>query len=145
MESDIEEKQITPDYHVIVINQNLEHWNIPEIRQYIEMIEGVWLFDRNSHTYMCELTPSYILHPVETRAVLRHEFLDDDTIRDKVHSIMTTWGDTDTEAHHCRVVDKWLEDGNRDFKRLTHTMEEDETKDEFFERVMEYCRCNSQI
>jgi hypothetical protein len=145
MSSTTEEKQVAPDYHVIAIKQNLDHWNIPDILRYIDRIEGVWLFDRNSQTHMCELTPSYILHPVETRAILRYEFRDNDAIRDEVDSVIHTARDTETEAHHCLVIDRWLEDGNHDFKRLTHVMEEDETKEEFCERVLEHCQCNSQV
>lgn len=144
MESDIEEKQITPDYYVIAIRQNLEHWNIPRVIHMILRIEDVFLFDRNSHTNVCELTPSYALYHVETRAILHNEF-DNDANRDECHDAIQGPWPSDVEYYHCALIEKMLVDGNHDFKRLTHTMDEDETKEEFFERVMEHCRGNSQI
>lgn len=55
------EKKIKPDWYCVAIDETA-HWNLDdEDRPYIEKMMGLYIYDRNEHTYCCELTPSYYL------------------------------------------------------------------------------------
>lgn len=50
-----------PDWWALRLDET-HSWRIdPKDRPFIECIVGVYIFDRNSHTCCCELTPSYWL------------------------------------------------------------------------------------
>ena len=60
---------IRPDFHVVALRE--EGWNIDEAdKQYIEVMETVYFFNRNEVTYCCEVTPSYALLHLQYRVVL---------------------------------------------------------------------------
>lgn len=64
---------------VIALDET-EHWFLDgfgDDAQYVERVEGVYWFDKNTHTHCCEFTPSYWLYPVEHRAVLRDDTPDE--------------------------------------------------------------------
>lgn len=52
---------VRPDWWVVALDET-KHWNIPrEDRRYIGKIIEVFFFNRNSYTYVAEITPSYYL------------------------------------------------------------------------------------
>ncbi len=101
---------LRPDFHLVVIPHNLEHWNIPEYLPYIERIETVWFFDKNVHVYCCEVTPSYELWPLETRVIFKDSFDHDvdEELRDKIESDVSYWSCDEVEYHHVRALDHML-------------------------------------
>lgn len=56
-----EEPKIKSDWWCVKIDET-RHWNIAEEdKPFIARISGVYVYARNSHTHLCEMTPSYWL------------------------------------------------------------------------------------
>ena len=61
------------DGHVVALNET-NHYKIkPEHQPHIQAIRGVYLYDANSHTHCCELTPSYYLIYLYDEVILTPE------------------------------------------------------------------------
>lgn len=101
---------LRPDFWLVVQRHPDHWWNIPEIRPLIDRIETVFLFDRNLHVHCCEFTPSYELWPVETRAILKPEFADNDALVDKVDNVIMGNASREIEYHHVHPLDRRIED-----------------------------------
>ena len=56
--------KVKPNYCLIKINER-GMW-YPKIAEQTKAMYGVYAFDRNSHTHLCELTPSYCLVFIST-------------------------------------------------------------------------------
>lgn len=101
-----EEKVIKKNYHWIKIDQT-QHWNkkfLATIGPDAKII-ATYVFDHNSVTHCCELTPSYELHLAGTEFNTSSELSDEEReeIEDK---IMTAEADCeDVEYHHCSSID----------------------------------------
>jgi len=50
---------LTPEYHIIKIDER-RHWR-EDIQAKTTAVYGVYAFDRSTHVYLCEMTPSYCL------------------------------------------------------------------------------------
>lgn len=105
-------KTIRPDFWLIKFDQT-EYWHLePRLMQYIKRIIQICLMDRNENTYCCEMTPSYCLFPVETRADLHDPLYDgsnaSEQLRDEIESEISRWQDADCFYIHCRSVDNLL-------------------------------------
>jgi hypothetical protein len=100
------EKPIKKDYHWIKINQT-QFWN----KEFLAMIGpntqiiSTFVFDHNSVTHCCELTPSYEFHLAGTEYKTSRELSDveREEIDDKI--IMAEMGCEDVEYHHCSSID----------------------------------------
>ena len=51
---------IKPDWWLVKLNER-QYW-CDEIQAKTEAIFGVYAFDRNEQTHLCEITPSYCLY-----------------------------------------------------------------------------------
>lgn len=144
------EHTLRPDFHLIVIPHDLDHWELPD-RSQIERIETVWLFDKNSHTHCCELTPSYELWPVATRIIPKFECADDETLRERLGNLAADNSDDEVAYYHVRTVDRWLAGGKAtkalgDFNGIWGVEAyEDVSYSEQRDNVLEYCRGNEQL
>ena len=54
------------DFYAVAFDETKDYNIDPSDKRYIKAIFGVYIFDKNSHTYAAELTPSYWLEPVYT-------------------------------------------------------------------------------
>lgn len=81
-----------------------KHWNLGDLAQHVLRIETVFVYDATAAVYCCELTPSFELWPVETRAILADDV--DEETRDTIDDIMMTNASHDVEYHHVRTIDK---------------------------------------
>ncbi len=148
------EHTLRPDFYVIELLHNLDHWNLPEFADKIESSGTVYLFDKNVNVHCCEITPSYELHPVETRALLKPEFRDNDKLRGAVDEEVRFIEDHDVTYMHVRAVESLLAKGTL-FKQLGDTGKDPKTQipipysevpyEEQFAKTLEYCQGNSQI
>jgi len=77
------ERFLRPNLHLVAIDETSD-WELPEYMDKILRIETVFMYDENNHHHLCEITPSYELYPVETRAILKPEFADDDRLSDAI-------------------------------------------------------------
>ncbi len=145
-----EEHTLRPDFHLIAVPHNTEHWNLPELLPKIARIETVYLFDKNVHVHCCEITPSYELWPVATRAILKPEFADDDVLREEVDAVMQENQYRDVNYRHVRAVDPLLVEGvfvtlgdfNGSFKPEPY---EDTSYEKHRDNTIEYCQANHQL
>lgn len=103
---DTENPVIKKDYHWIKIDQT-HYWN----KEFLEMIGpdtriiSTFVFDHNSVTHCCELTPSYELHLAGTEYKTSRELSDTEReeIDDKI--MMAEMDGSDVEYHHCSSID----------------------------------------
>jgi len=51
--------EIKPDYQIVKLDER-RHWR-KDIQEKTTAIYGVYAYDRNEHTHLCELTPSHCL------------------------------------------------------------------------------------
>jgi hypothetical protein len=110
--TDEEKKVIKKDYHWIKIDQT-KHWNKkflatigPDAR-----IIATFVFDHNSATHCCEITPSYKLHLAGTEFKTSRELSDAERedIEDKISAAEADC--EDIEYHHCSTIDERTEKG----------------------------------
>jgi hypothetical protein len=70
------------DIHVIALEET-EFFQLEESeRPYIRGIHGVYFYDKNCHTYCCELSPSYYFHFLYYTVIV-HESVDD-SVRERL-------------------------------------------------------------
>lgn len=153
---------LRPDFHLVVIRHNMEHWNIPaNLRQHIERIETVWLFDRNVHVHCCEITPSYELWPIETRAIFtdhierclvdgpEEELATIDKIRDEIDELVRTGEDYEVSYRHVAAMDRFLKAWDTEQHEIGDYLcglpYEDTPYEKQREQALEYYRCNSTV
>lgn len=136
-------------FHLIAIEETGD-WKLENMDQ-IDTIEIVYLYDSKRVTHACEVTPSYELHPIETRGILRDEF-DTDEIREELSTEILRECDSDVKYYHCKDVEKMVKElSDKPFRYKDLGEEEiDEEKIEggykcILESTIEYYRCNSGI
>jgi hypothetical protein len=102
--SAITEAAIRPDFRVIGIDET-RHYNIPEEdRPYIDKILGVYLYDKNEVTRLCEFTPSYFLRHLYDTIVLTEEGHSDSWLGDRLEQAYC-YCESDDIYMHCSDVD----------------------------------------
>ena len=148
------------NFWLVVIDET-EYWHLEStLMERIERIESVYLVDRQEMTYLPEMTPSYYLHLVETRAILKDEFeptgdetaadreLEDmrETIKNEIRREMTG----ENIYVHCRDLQQRIRRGRRriDYRkwkceRLDLDLYDD--IEEIIKANLEYLRGNQMI
>jgi hypothetical protein len=72
--NDVEDGTIPVDARVIALDETRYWCGIEEQdRPHIERICGIYLYDRNLHTYLCCMTPSYWMEHLRNRVDLTEE------------------------------------------------------------------------
>lgn len=67
---------VTSDWWFIGVDET-EHWVLPKnLRPYVRAIHTVFVFNRNEHTYCCEMQPSYWMHCVDYSPTFTEEAYD---------------------------------------------------------------------
>lgn len=75
--------KVPPDWQCVALEET-QHWNLAEEdRPFIVKMMGVYIHDRSSYTYCCELTPSYFMIYLGDVAVLKHDTPDD--VRERIN------------------------------------------------------------
>jgi len=97
---------IKKDYHWVKIDQT-KNWNakfLDEIGPDARII-STFVFDHNSATHCCEITPSYELHLAGTEFQTSRELSDAEReeIEDKISAAEADC--EDVEYHHCSSID----------------------------------------
>ena len=104
---------IKPDYHWIKLDET-KHWNnmfLIEIGPNAK-ITSTYIFDKNSVTYCCELTPSYELHRVATDFSTSREMTEYEREIIDAKIFQAIEGNNDDVAyHHCSTIDEHTEKG----------------------------------
>ena len=102
-------RALAPDVYVIVMNETC-YWNLPEaLMQHVERIEGVYVFNRNEHTYCCEMTPSYWLEFVENRAIYKEGT--PSRLIDEIDNQVLSASDEHGHYYHVYEIDTAIDSG----------------------------------
>jgi hypothetical protein len=67
-----ESKPIIPDWYAVVFNETA-YCNLQESSPFIEKMISVYIYNANSVTHLCEITPSYFLAHVYDDVVFKDE------------------------------------------------------------------------
>jgi hypothetical protein len=103
---------VNSDWWFIGLDET-RHWNLPAaIRAHILRIDTVYAFNRNEHTYCCELTPSHWLTCVDFSVTFRPEFYDRpdfDELREQVDLLIQGVNRCESDCYmHKREIDRLL-------------------------------------
>lgn len=145
------------NFHVIAIEET-EWWRLEEkMMQVIERIETVYLYDSSEHTYLCEMTPSYTLYPIETRAVYKSGFDTDDSregeqMLNEIELEILSNKDGEVKYYHVSHIESLVESYQKEEKQYVYKHHggtgvslEDSDYESQVEGMLEYFRCNSAI
>lgn len=138
-------RELAPDIWIITLDET-RNWHLTEnLMQYIERIEGVYVFNRREHTYCCEMTPSYWLEFVENRAVFKPDT--PDAVQDEIDSEILSAQNESGIYVHIYQVDELLKTRKRYcHKHIGNPFPRERYKaDEVLAAVAEGQRCNAYI
>jgi len=91
---------VNPEWHCIEIDETSSFNINREDAPFIKKIMGIYFFDKNEYTYVCEMLPSYFL-----RALGYSVHLKDGTPEDVAERLHSTYADCDSEDHYRHVSD----------------------------------------
>jgi len=143
------EAEIAPiDARAVCFDSLPDYVLIPGDEKYIKAIWDTWLYDKNSHTNCCELTPSYYLIHVSTSI----EFNDaganlSDDEKERIYSRYEN-EQTDDKYVHCHDIDAQEEKlKEKPFRYHVYgdpgVSFEDCPKDEQMDSIREHFRANA--
>jgi len=134
----------TLDFYVIALDET-RNWNLEGLDPAVLKVEAVYLFDRNQHTHLCEITPSYTLYHVEDRAAYADNTPNE--VIDLVDGLIMAESSEPVTYYHASDIDKLIGKvptyhcgspyGMLQFEGVDY--------DEALEGVLEYARCNSMV
>jgi len=116
---------VQPDWYCVALDET-QYWNLADDdKPYVEKMLGVYIYDRASYTYCCELTPSYLLCHVTNVAVCKADTPDD--ARERINAayecggdgedfymhVRTVEGIPDEQKHHYGNVEDWQDEKDR--------------------------------
>jgi len=95
-------------FKAVKINET-QHWNEKFRKDYgIKALFGVYVFDSESHTHCCELTPSYEMHFVHTQPDWHGELTEEQ--REDMYEQITegdNYANEPVTYMHCSSVDRF--------------------------------------
>jgi len=129
-----------PDWR-LVMSDVTHYWVLGDgDQEKVERIVTVYLYNKNEVTHCCEITPSYCLWPVETRAEFRDGVSDLDI--DRIDGNIRRWADDEVVYVHCHA----LAGMTVKHKKLGSVFPGSvETGDEQRESLLEYLRGNQRL
>lgn len=111
-------QRIQPELYYISLEET-ENWNFKaEDKACIKKVETVYVFDRRRITFACEITPSFELNPVETRAIFEDSVYkeeESEELRNRIDELVTEEACTEVVYMHCSSIEAkivlWEETG----------------------------------
>lgn len=131
--------KVKPDWQSIYLDET-RYWNLADAdKPLIEKMIGVYVYDRNSVTYCCEVTPSYAMIHLYNSAWVGVDCTDED--RKRIHSdyVDAAMGsDDDVRYMHARDVDRIPDSQRKSYGELSDADADDRGEAE----VREYWQGN---
>ena len=138
---------------VIAIDET-SNWDLSKCpyKEFIERMEGVYVYDENQHTYCCECSPSYWLVFLEYRPVFKDSVKDQENHKEIVEAI-DAWiphGEFDCDCYvHCKDIAKTVHKVQGEPFRYAELsvipLESATDYQEAFADVIESCQANPPI
>ncbi len=122
---------VVPDWYAICFDET-KYWNVrPEDKRFIKGFIGVYMFDRNSKTYVAELTPSYALLHVYNDVIFKPKMYDGkhDRKRDELqeHYLYSGGAYSEDTYMHVSSVESFMK---KHKKKVYHYGSVDDWEDE---------------
>lgn len=139
------------DARIIALNET-EYYGIDaEDKPHIEGIYGIYLYNKMSCTYLCEMTPSYHLIHIEDQVRLTQDTIDTFTEheRDLIYDKYENYNNSQDIYVHKSTID-YLEKQlrNKEFCYFIEGQEilpSDVDYDEYMDDLRDDCHCNSRL
>jgi hypothetical protein len=133
-----------PQFRLVAVHE--DGWDQEILDRCGGKIWTVYLYDYRRNVHVCELTPSYECHYIETYPEVRPD--DDEeyeALQDLLDEAQSDNGTVD--YYHCRGIDKIPYPSHRHRLLRDYSIEESEglTYDETLEEELEYVRCNGGL
>lgn len=93
--------EITIDAYAVALHETINYYIKPEHRPHVRAIRGVYLFDRNSRTHCCELTPSYYLIHLYDQVIPADDTSEEQ--RQQLYDAYENQGGEDCYVHCSRI------------------------------------------
>lgn len=119
------------------------HWTLDDWPE-IKAIKSTWLYDLNEQTYLCEMTPSRCLYPIDTYPMSHDEDALDDRRREHLmdevrhHAYLDGWN---VMYVHCHEADGLP---GRELAQPDVSFD-DVPYDDQLQAAIEYCQCNEML
>lgn len=153
------EMEMTPiqtiNARVISIDETRNYNIKPEHEEYIDKILGVYLYDKNMPTVVCEITPSYYLIHLYDEVVIKdgsYAVLPDENEiydREEIYETYENTGISEDIYVHVSTVDRLEKSlSNERFRYYIEGEEElpeDVTYEEYMEELREDCCANHRL
>jgi hypothetical protein len=141
----LQDAEIKPQFRLVSVQE--DGWNEGLLQRCGGKIWTVYLYDYRRHTHLCELTPSYECHYVESYPDLH---LDDDEEREELQDLLDEAradGCSNVDYYHCTGIDHIPYPSHR--HRLVADYDtapcDDMTYEDALEETLEYVRCNGGL
>lgn len=138
----------TIDGRIIALDET-EHWRLAaEQMALIERIETVYWFDALQATYAAEMTTSYTLHPLYTRAIFKADVAED--AQHAIDEIIEREADNDITYMHCAQIHRLITQYRKEKRAFAYTRQRDRINlnkidggyDGAVDAILEHDRCN---
>ena len=137
MIAEVKNKAKRTDFRLVSIEET-RNWR-EDIANACGRIFGVYFYNKNEHTYLCELAPSYTLIPLYSYAEkeitneIAEELMAGDSLCNDVTYVHVTQVDKlNTQAAPANLNGTYYQNGGRKYREL-------------MENAEEYLRCNHQM
>jgi len=96
-----------------------EYWELPEYKEEIKRIIGVYVYDPNFKVHCCEITPSYECHFYQTQVEFNENVSEEK--QDEINCEIYLNEDLSETVHyyHCHLIDS-SENSNCSNERISH-------------------------
>lgn len=113
----------------------------PEIQLRAGKVFQTYVYDASVGHHLCEITPSFELHPLNTTP-LNH--LEDEEQREALHEVLDEANrGSDVRYWHCRAIERIPATHKKDFRVVERDPDED--YEQQFESQLDYLRGNVQL
>lgn len=124
------------DLHFVVFDET--RYYSAEIREKAGAVYQTYVYDANTVTHCCEITPSYLLVPLHTQAL---NYLEDDVARGALDEQLTVANSEADERYvHCRVINRIPNTHKRRYHLVERDLDEEYQKQ--FDGVLDNLRGN---